>query len=80
MRTAYNQPTFGFNKAPYERARAFVDELTGAHASRRTAFGESLAAAYPRAFEQIQSSKDFLRGCNEEAKLLYPELKGECGK
>lgn len=80
MRTAYDMPTFGYSHAPYERARAFVDELTGAHTSRRTAFGESLHDAYPRAFEQIVDSKDFLRGCNEEAKLLYPELKGKCGK
>ena len=80
MRSAYDMPTFGYSKAPYERARAFVDELTGARQSRRTAFGESLGGAYPRAFEQISSSKDFLRGCNEEARLLYPELDGKCGK
>jgi len=78
MRVAYDEPTFGRNQAPYQRARSFVDELTGAKLSRRNPFGDALAISYPRAFDQLVSSEDFLRGAAEEARLLYPELDGEC--
>jgi hypothetical protein len=80
MRVAYDEPTFGRNQAPYQRARSFVDELTGAELSRRTPFGDALASSYPRAFDLIVSSDDFLRGSAEEAKLLYPEIDGKCGQ
>jgi hypothetical protein len=80
MRVAYDEPTFGKNQAPFQRARTFVDELTGAKLSRRTPFGDALAASYPRAFEQLVNAEDFLRGAAEEAKLLYPELDGKCGQ
>ena len=79
MRSAYNEPTFGRNEAPYARARAFVDELLGG-AGHATAFAEALAQGYPRAYENLRGKGDFLRGCSEEAKLLLPDVDGECGR
>jgi hypothetical protein len=78
MRTAYEAPTLGRADAPYERARAFLDELTGARAARRTPLGERLAARHPRAWTTLVEKNDFLAGADEEARALFPELDGEC--
>jgi len=79
MRTAYDAPAIGRMEAPYERAKAFLWELTRAHAAPRTQFGESLLASHPRAMANLLDLDDFLRGFDEEARLLFPELDGECG-
>ncbi len=79
MRMAYLAPTFGRADAPYDRARLFLDEISGARSGRRTAFGERLAARYPRAWTTLDQKSDFLSGSSEEARLLFPEIDGECG-
>ena len=79
MRIAYNNPTIGRNEAPYERAKAFLLELTGTgEGARLTDFGQRLQARYPAAFEAMTGKSDFLKGFNTEAKLLFPDLDGEC--
>ena len=79
MRTAYEAPALGRADAPYERARTFLDELTGARAPRRTPLGERLAARHPRAWTTLVEKSDFLAGAAEEARALFPEVDGECG-
>lgn len=78
MRTAYQAPAIGRADAPYERARAFLDELTGARSARRTPLGERLAVRHPRAWTTLAEKNDFLEGAAEEARALFPELDGEC--
>lgn len=78
MRTAYESKAVGRHAATYERARAFLQTLTGAGSSRRTAFGDALATRFPRAFELLGSNGDFLLGCEEEARVLWPRLRGRC--
>jgi hypothetical protein len=79
MRAAYTSPVLGRAEAPYERARTFLDELTGARAPKRTALGDRLAERYPRAWTTLANKQDFLEGAEEEARLLFPEIDGECG-
>jgi hypothetical protein len=78
MREAYDAPAIGRAEAPYERARAFLDELTGASGARRTPLGERLAARHPRAWTTLTQEGDFLSGAAEESRALFPELDGEC--
>lgn len=78
LRKAYDAPTFGFADAPYDRARSFLDDLTGARAPERTPFGARLAERYPRAFETLAARKDFLLGSSEEARRLFPDIDGSC--
>ncbi len=78
MRTAWKAPILGNNKAPLERAKAFLDELTGSSSSRRTEFGEALRARYARAAEKLLSTSDPLLGFEEEAAAQFPELFGSC--
>jgi len=79
MRTAYTEPAIGVAEAPYERARGFLDQLTGARAAQRTPLGERMATRYPRAWSTLVGRKDFLQGAEEEARALFPEIDGECG-
>jgi hypothetical protein len=79
MRTAYDEPAFGRADAPYQRARAFLDELTGVRASQPTPLGARLASRHPRAWTSLKSRGDFLAGADEEAQGLFPEIDGECG-
>jgi len=79
MRTAWKAPLITNNKAPFERARAFLADLTGVGASRRTEFGEALRARYARAAEKLLSTSDPLLGLEEEAAAQFPDLAGTCG-
>jgi hypothetical protein len=79
MRTAYNAPTIGRNAAPYERSRAFLRGLCGTQAKSQTEFGRALQARYPRAFNAL-TEEDFLTGAEEEARSLFPDINGACGK
>src|SRR5262245_18308635 len=58
MRTAWRAPVVGYNRAPYERATAFLAELTGVPDGRRTDFGEALAARYAGAAAKLMSTDD----------------------
>lgn len=78
LRTAYNEPALGVADAPYQRARSFLDELTGVRAAQPTPFGARLAARHPRAWTALKSRGDFLAGADEEAGSLFPEIDGEC--
>lgn len=78
LRTAYDAPSFGRNRASYERARVFLETLTGAGASRRTDFGDALLARHQRAYRGLTGEDDFLRGFEEEARLLFPDVTGTC--
>jgi len=80
MRTAYDAPAIGFADAPYDRARAFMDTLTGAREPTRTAFGEALSAYSPAAFKEFIEREDFLRGFEKEALVRFPAIDGECGE
>ena len=78
MRTAWKAPLLSSNRAPYERATAFLAELTGISTSRRTDFGEALRARYARAAEKLLSTSDALLGLEEEAAAQLPDLAGSC--
>jgi hypothetical protein len=78
MRTAWKAPLLVNNKAPFERAKAFLGELTGASSSRRTEFGEALRGRYARAAEKLLSTSDPLLGFEEEAAAQFPDLVGSC--
>jgi hypothetical protein len=80
MRTAYNEPAIGRADAPYQRARTFLDELTGAREAQPTPLGARLAARHPRAWSSLRGRGDFLAGADEEAQSLFPEIDGECGQ
>src|SRR5687768_10820193 len=79
MRAAYDAPTFGRNQAPYERARAFTRVLCGTMAKDQTLYGRELKARHPRAFLGLLED-DFLAGADEEARLAFPEIDGNCGR
>ena len=79
MRTAWQAPLLSKNTAPYERATAFLEGLTGLSAGgRRTRFGEALAARYARAATKFESRNDRLEGFEEEAAASFPSLVGDC--
>ena len=78
MRTAWRAPVVGYNRAPYDRAVAFLTELTGIPGDRRTNLGEALQARHPRAASKLMSPTDALAGLEEEAAVLFPDLTGEC--
>lgn len=80
MRTAWNAPVVGHDDAPYERARAFLLELTGLATKQRTALGEALQAREVRAFDQLSASKDVLGGLASVAQSRFPDIDGECGE
>jgi len=78
MRAAWKAPLLSNNQAPFERARAFLGDLTGIEGPRRTELGEALRARYARAAEKLLSSKDPLVGLEEEATAQFPDLAGKC--
>src|SRR5262245_59684675 len=79
MRVAWKASMLSKNTAPYERATAFLEGLTGISASgHRTRFGEALAARYSRAATKLASSHDRLDGFEEEAEAQFPGLSGGC--
>lgn len=80
MRTAYDAPALGFDEAPFERAKQFLEQLTGAREPRRTAFGEALTSYSPTAFKDFLEREDFLRGFEKEALVKFPELDGKCDR
>ncbi len=79
MRTAQKSPRFGDNAASYERGLKFVNELVGIDTGRRTALGESMQARHPDAMRKLVGESDRLRGLDEEALTLFPDLDGACG-
>lgn len=78
MRTAWRAPLVGYNAAPYDRAVAFLAQLTGLQGGHHTALGEALQARYPRAAARLHADKDVLSGLEEECAVLFPDLTGEC--
>lgn len=79
MRTAQQAPLIGTNSASYQRALQVVAEMLGIDAGRRTALGESLQARHPDALRKLMGEMDRLRGLDDEAHTLFPDLDGECG-
>ena len=54
MRAAYEAPAITRDGAVAERARTFLEGLTGAGGPRLTAFGEALEGRYPDAFDAFR--------------------------
>lgn len=79
MRTAQQAPVIGTNAASYERALKTVGEVLGVDAGRRTALGEALQARHPEAMRKLVGDMDRLRGLDDDAHTLFPDLDGECG-
>jgi hypothetical protein len=79
MRTAENAPRIGRNAASYQRAISTLSELLGVDAGRRTRLGESLQARHPEALRRFVGDTDRLRGLDDEARTLFPDIDGECG-
>jgi hypothetical protein len=79
MRAAYDAPALGRNRAPYERAKSFTRGLCGLEAKTQTQFGRALKERHPRAFKSLIED-DFLAGGDEEARLAFPDVAGDCGK
>lgn len=78
MRTAQQSPVLGTNSASYERGLKTIEELVGIDSGRRTALGESLQARHPVALRKLVGDSDRLRGFDDEARTLFPDLNGEC--
>lgn len=79
MRTAQHSRVIGTNAGSYERGLRTVEELVGLDAGRRTALGESLQSRHPEALRKLVRDSDRLRGFDDEALTLFPDLDGECG-
>jgi len=79
MRKSYNAPLVGREDSALERARGFMAELAGAPGGRRTAFGKALQARFARATGMLADESDPLEGFEEEARVLLPDLDGDCG-
>ena len=77
MRLAWRAPVFGYNEAPYERARVLLVEIAG-EGSHRSEFGQALQARHPSAASGLSSEADMLEGLEEECAVLYPKLVGDC--
>lgn len=80
MHAAWDAPVVGHKDAPYQRATAFLGELVGAPPGRRTSYGDALAARFPRAVTKLFARDAALAGFAEEARVLFPDLTGECGE
>jgi hypothetical protein len=80
MRLAYEAPALTRDDAPYDRAKTFLDGLTGASEPQLTDFGQALATRYPDAFDGFRRKSDLLLGFDEECGVLFAELDGECGE
>jgi hypothetical protein len=80
LRVAQRAPMLGTLDAPYKRARTFLNELLGAGQVKRTALGELMQARHGSAFECFLGSSDVLRGFDEDAQTLFPDIDGECGQ
>lgn len=78
MRTAQQAPLIGTNSASYQRALQVSGEILGTDAGRRTALGEALQARHPEALRKLVGDLDRLRGLDDEARTLFPDLTGEC--
>ena len=79
MRKSYDAPLVGREDSALARARGFMAELAGAPEGRRTAFGKALQARFARATGMLADEKDPLRGFEDEARVLLPDLDGDCG-
>jgi hypothetical protein len=80
MRTAWRAPMVGYNAAPYDRAIAFLNDLTGLRDARHTSLGEALQARYARGGSRLRSDKDALSGLEEECAVVFPDLTGDCSR
>lgn len=80
LRTAENAPVIGTSSAARERARSFLTELLGVGSNRRTALGELVQARHSSAISRFLGSDDPLAGFSADAKTLFPDMNGSCGK
>ncbi|MEM7516274.1 MAG: hypothetical protein AAF368_05035 [Planctomycetota bacterium] len=80
MRIAYNAPLIGRNESSRERSRLVLHRLLGPRAAERTTLGRYVQERFPRSVDMLEEKEDILRGFDEEADTLFPELTGECPK
>lgn len=80
MRTAENAPVIGTSSASRERAKSFLAELLGTGSGRRTALGELVQARHSDAMARFLSGDDPLSGLAFDARTLFPDMNGTCGK
>lgn len=78
MRTAYQAPAFGRDDAAYDRARSTLERLIGIDEQKRTNFGAAVQARYGRATSLLEGEGDFLLGFDQEARVTFKDLDGEC--
>ncbi len=78
MRLAYQAPALMRDDGPRDRAKTFLEGLTGASTPQLTNFGQALSARHADAFETFQRESDLLQGFDEECAVLFPGLDGEC--
>ena len=79
MQSAFKAGVFGDSERSLERARAFLGRALWEPSGARTRLGELFEAHHPGAVPPDLEGEGFLKGISEEAKLLFPELDGECG-
>ena len=79
MRLAYEAPALTRDDGPYDRAKTFLEALTGANAPQLTDFGQALSSGHPDAFETFRRKSDLLLGFDRDCAVRFPELDGECG-
>jgi len=78
MRIAYQAPAFGRDDAAYDRARSTLERLVGISEQKRTNFGAAVQARYGRATSLLEGDGDFLLGFDQEARVSFKDLDGEC--
>lgn len=80
MRVAWDAPVVGTNKGPYLRACSFLVELLGLERGANSGLGERVQARHPHATMRLRGEDDRLRGLDEEALALFPDLRGDCSR
>jgi hypothetical protein len=80
VETARESPVIGTNAASGERGVALIESLARFDSLSRTALGEALQANHPAAVRRFVDSGERLAGFAAEARTLYPDLKGDCGR
>lgn len=78
MRLAYEAPVLTREEGAYDRARTFLEGLTGTNEPRLTSFGHALSTRHADAFATFRRETDYLQGLAEECGVLLPGLDGAC--
>lgn len=78
MKLASRPLPIGRRDEPYDRAFAFLRTILRDDAGRSTPFAELVRARHPTALASFEGGRDALDGFSAAAKMVFPDLDGEC--